>query len=712
MKYRSIYTLSLMLMALLLQSIVPATAKGIKVDNGTWKIEYNEDKKAFDIYKKTDKREYKRIIAESAPTAVYDYNGKNGMKVDSRDFSHMDYRKHRIEDAFGKGVCHTFIFSTPSNGDDISLKQDFYLYKGEREYILTRITLCGGSGTVSSNCLAPVNSNAEYRLLSASSNNRILRVPFDNDGFVRYHKYMPDREVTSYEVTAIYEGESRKGIVLGSIEHDRWKSAIKVTATDCSDIKTLYIFSGIADEATRDVLPHGKIEGKEVSSALMYIGCHNDWRDGLEEYATANTIVAPRRETWQRGTPFGWQSWGVMADKNSFEVDKDVSDYFHSVLRPAGFCNSQGVNIMSIDAWDNLSREQRVALTVHCKENGQVAGTYLTPFCLWWNEEMLHTSKIFEGSEYFGYDCVIKVNGKPYKLDGAYCLDPTHPGTKQMMSRDVHRIKSEGFEYVKVDFTSNGMVQADSYYNNKVKTAVEAYNEGFSHFVSEADKGEPLFIALSIAPIFPYRYGNSRRIACDTWGKIGHSEYSMNAVGAGWWTNILYQYNDPDHLVLVGNDEVKESEGENRARITNGAASGMVLVSDNFSKEYGKGRGNAEMSFDRASKVLMNKDINAMAKIGRSFRPIYGYKEYNNSPEGAEECVMLETSEYIYVAIINYSNEEKNDCIPLGLLGTAAGEITQIKELWSGDTVYPKNNSLDYTIPATDAKIFRLSKQK
>ena len=58
-----------------------------------------------------------------------------------------------------------------------------------------------------------------------------------------------------------------------------------------------------------------------------------------------------------------------------------------------------------------------------------------------------------------------------------------------------------------MDFTSNGMVQADSYYNKDVTTAVEAYNEGFSHFISEVDKGEPMFIALSIAPIFPYQYG-------------------------------------------------------------------------------------------------------------------------------------------------------------------------------------------------------------
>ena len=286
-------------------------------------------------------------------------------------------------------------------------------------------------------------------------------------------------------------------------------------------------------------------------------------------------------------------------------------------------------------------------------------------------------------------------------------LDPTHPGRKQKMSADLQRIKEQGFRYVKVDFTSNGMVQADAYHNPKVKTAVEAYNEGFSHFVCEADKGEPLFVALSIAPIFPYQYGNSRRIACDTWGKIGHTEYSMNAVGAGWWTNGFYQYNDPDHLVLVGNDEVKETEGENRARVTNGAVSGMMLVSDNYSAKHRPERGNAQLSFERAKKVLMNHEVNEMAQLGRSFRPVYGYREYNGKADGAEWCVMLRTERYLHVAVFNYGSEELQELVPLERLGITPTNYTYVKELWTGETFSVEANGLECRVPPKDARIYR-----
>ena len=367
-----------------------------------------------------------------------------------------------------------------------------------------------------------------------------------------------------------------------------------------------------------------------------------------------------------------------MSDKNSYDVDVAVSRYFKETLNPAGFRNSQGLNVMSIDAWDGMSSEQRTAFCKVVKENGQIPGSYVTPFCLWWNEDMLYR-KIFEGSQYTGYECVLKVNGKPAKLDGAYCLDPTHPGTKEFISREVRNKKKEGFEYLKVDFTSNGMVQADSYYNKDVTTAVEAYNEGFSHFIAEVDKGEPMFIALSIAPIFPYQYGNSRRIACDTWGKIGQSEYSMNAVAGGWWTKEFYQYNDPDHLVLVGNDQEKETEGENRARFTNGAVSGMVLVSDNYSLEDRSGRGDAKLSRERAGKILTNADVNEMADLGRSGRPVYGYREYNGKADGAESCFVLESERYLYLAVINYKDTPISGTVTLERLGLAASGFDAVR---------------------------------
>lgn len=97
--------------------------------------------------------------------------------------------------------------------------------------------------------------------------------------------------------------------------------------------------------------------------------------------------------------------------------------------------------------------------------------------------------------------------------------------------------------------------------------------------LSEECRKRGIFLALSISPLFPSQYGNSRRIACDTWGTIGQTEYAMNAISGGWWTDRLYQYNDPDHLVMVeAGDQAYTTEGENRARISSGAVTGMMTA--------------------------------------------------------------------------------------------------------------------------------------
>ena len=684
-----------------------AWADDVAIVAGDLRITYVENGKQFNVEYKEGKA-WRPVFVGSVPEASYDLDGKEGGVVSSASCALADYRTRKVADAFGRGTCHEFVFTSPANGDAVTLTQSFYVYDG-KDYVLTDLAL-EGAASLRSNYLAPVAVSAAYDLYAPAQTNRMLRVPFDNDGFVRYHQNRMTGDMISYEVSALYAGESRRGVVLGSVSHDRWKSAVEVKASGDGRVEALKVFSGVANKETRDELPHGKVRGPEVRSALMFVGSFADWRDGMEEYARANTLVQPMRKTWTRGTPFGWQSWGVMSDKNSYDVDVAVSRYFKETLNPAGFRNSQGLNVMSIDAWDGMSSEQRTAFCKVVKENGQIPGSYVTPFCLWWNEDMLYR-KIFEGSQYTGYECVLKVNGKPAKLDGAYCLDPTHPGTKEFISREVRNKKKEGFEYLKVDFTSNGMVQADSYYNKNVTTAVEAYNEGFSHFIAEVDKGEPMFIALSIAPIFPYQYGNSRRIACDTWGKIGQSEYSMNAVAGGWWTKEFYQYNDPDHLVLVGNDQEKETEGENRARFTNGAVSGMVLVSDNYSLEDRSGRGDAKLSRERAGKILMNADVNEMADLGRSGRPVYGYREHNVKADGAESCFVLESERYLYLAVLNYKDTPISGTVTLERLGLPASGFDAVKELWSGSEVEVGAGGLSYTVPGKDAKIFRFRKK-
>ena len=683
--------------------------------SGRWKYTYDGGSVTVD-YKKAD-GSHRPVFVRSIPEAGYDRQDGVSRFVRTTDFARHDFRSEPVTDGFGSGTRMDLTFSSPSNGDDVQMVLHFWTYP-EVDYMLVSLELVSGE-EIRSNYLSPVHCAQTYTLFPPNRNNRMLKVPFDNDGFVRYHRYPMDTDMVSYEVTALYEGESRRGLVVGSVDHDHWKSAIQVKAGNDGELDSIRIYSGAAGKETHDVLPHGKRVGKRIGSARFQVGFFEDWRDGMERFTEACNVVQPKRDNWKEGRPVGWQTWGVMEKRNNYSDDKEVFRYFHDTLQAAGFTNGKGRQVMSIDAWSRLSPAEEKWLIAQADTSGLVVGCYGNPFCLWWDTRdttcLRQTFHRGPAGEYKAYEVVLRAHGKPIVYDGAYCLDPTHPAVKAQSASWIKRQLDKGFRYLKLDFVTNGIMEADRYYNPEVHTGVEAYNEGFADYVRLVDEcDEPVFINLSIAPLFPYHYANGRRQACDSWGTIGWTEYSMNAITAGWWTHGLYQFNDPDGLPMVGHgDQGGTTLAENRSRLTNGIVSGHVLLSDNFSVGNLSGRGNPELSRSRASSLFTNADINEMLALDSGFRPVFGYEEYKGSSSGAEATVMMTTERYHYVVVFNYNKDlrapDSTGTIPLDRLGIEPGSFSKVKELWTG-TAEEVEDGMSYRIPSRDCRVYRFTR--
>ncbi|WP_303175788.1 alpha-galactosidase [Paraprevotella xylaniphila] len=725
--------LSLFMAAVYVQPSYGVLAVKETLSHGDWKIMmYEDDAKVHDWSFRVTQGDI-NLFTLSRPQVNYD--NENGVEclVNSSSFAEYKVDDSAVNDDLGTGRCITFTFSKPENGDDIKMVQRFYLYDGH-DYLITDLSITG-SEKIRSNYLAPVSTGSSYFILGAvdgRENFRMLKVPFDNDGFSCYTKYPLNRTTTSYEVGAVVNGNNGSGVVMGSVDHDHWKSAVRMNAEKNNGSMQVCVYSGASDikghpseSETRDVIPHGKIPGPTVSSARMFIGFFDDWRDGMEQFADLNTEIATRLYDWEYGTPVGWQSWGVLAEKNSYEANVEIRDYYQEVLKSAGFVNSKGYQVIGLDASDGHSAEQHKMFCRDCSANNQIVGCYGTPFSLWWGANDFPRADNdyteYNGKKYPTNDLVIKAGGKHVFFDNAWCRDPTHPITKKDILQWVNNIAADGFKYVKLDFVNCGIIQADSYYNKNVHTAVEAYCEGMKYFMAKA-KEKGLFVSLSIAPLFPHQFAHSRRIACDTWGRIGWSSYCMNAISNGWWTDRLYQYNDPDGLVMVGaGDEFASTEGENRARVTSGVVSGMVLVADNFSPSDQSGRGSNELSRQRAEKMLMNREINKLADNGKSFRPVYGHKEYDGTSWiSSENFFQYETGDYYYVAIFNFTkggdmgnptnNSPMKGTLPLEDLGFTTVDFTEVRELWMDEVITVGQSGLPYNVPSADARVFRFTK--
>ncbi len=720
------YIISCLSIIIAAMTTIVAKAENYTLNEGKWTVTYNEAEKGLSI-------DYNGTRLFSKAYASVQYNKKGSTSTSTITSGTVSLKptisSYDVDDALGKGKRYKFAYY--KNG--VTLNQLFTFYNN-KPFMTVSATIAGDEGIeVESRQMVALATETETTPFKGD-NNRMLWVPFDNDGHVKYKNLAltDNAENISHEVTAIFDGESRFGLVAGSIDHDTWKSGIKVKGKEGYKLSKLHCHSGYTSSNTRDKRSHGKISGKEISSARYFIGVYDDWRDGLDAYASVNALVAPPAE-WTKGNPMGWNSWGVMQTKVNYDGVHETARFIKDSLYNYGFHDKEGKTVISLDSYaeDNITEEQfkklgtKVLSTTNYIEGGkkhpgtnQTLGHYYGPFIIWeWTlDDKVEGTGIDGIPEYYWEDAALKINGEIYKIssNGGYATDPTHPAVKANIEYTLKLWNSWGVKYVKADFLNNGIIEGDSWYNPEIKTGVQAYNYGMK-ILFETAKLYDMYIVESISPIFPYQYAHGRRVSCDRFSEIAESEYVLNAVSYGWWTDKLYAVNDPDHLVMCkqGNG-AKETMGENRARATTGMVTGAYIFGDNFSLKGLKGGakpGYAAQSRNRAIEIMGNADINDYVRNNTgSFRPIDGHKP--SSGQQAESVFVRDTEKYFYLAVFNYSTSEaKTGKVSCERMSIDPENVESIKELWLNEEVEYDNYELSYNIPAKDVRVYRFTKK-
>ncbi|WP_364146710.1 carbohydrate-binding protein [Paenibacillus sp. LPE1-1-1.1] len=658
---------------------------GVTLSNGIYKVTYNTE----------------------SGLSAYDWNGKTIAKglyssilldkqLDSKSYAEHRFAMNKIEkikDGHGKGIRVTI--ENRQTGLP-TMTQIYQIYERLPYFLVSQQVK--GEQELSTNEMSPVVLNAAGGIdIGSYSDNRVLVVPFDNDAWSRYQSRTVNTSLNtnnyiSSELTAIYDNTSRSGLVIGSVTHDQWKTGVYWSGSN-DRVNKLKVYGGFTSTAsTHDTLPHGQITGETLTSPQILVGYYTDYRDGLESFGQANAAVAPPlafKHGVPKGVPVGWNSWGAYESHLSYDKVVAVSDFFKKNLQKSSFANKGNVYINMDSYWDNLSEQQLKQAVKVINDNGQKAGIYYGPF-VYWGDNMEQPVEGTNGKYKYGDIILRDASGNPLpKVDGAYAVDPTHPGSKQRIEYYFKRFLDYGFEYIKIDFLSHGSFEG-KHYDPKAQTGIQAYNQGMAHINKVLDG--KMFISASIAPLFPSQYAHARRISCDIDGTLGRTEYQLNNLTYGWWQNgTIYPYTDPDYMTLAKGGSYAASQ----TRVNSAVISGTVyLNSDDV---------NDPAAQELMKKLLTNKQVNEVALNGKAFRAVEG----NTGTAAADTFVMKDGKDY-YLAVFNFTNEAVTKTVDFARAGIPSSSNAKVTDLWTNESSEAVG-SLKVDLLGAQSKLYKIT---
>ncbi|MDB5051235.1 MAG: hypothetical protein JWO30_4306 [Fibrobacteres bacterium] len=615
-----------------------------------------------------------------------------------------------LADGFGKGLKVSVEHRTAALP---TLKERFFLYE-EKPYFMVQVEVSAaqalGTNSISPLTIAP--GPGAGLDLGAGASARVLSMPWDNDKYLRHAVSGGGDARESYGAAAVFDNLSRQGLVLGAVDHDVWKTGLRLQGISGSKVAQVRVYGGAAGVDTRDFEPHGMVRGTAVASPRILVGSFPDWRAGLEEYGRACAIVAPPL-VWDKGVPFGWNSWAAVGTALSMDNVMAASDFLKTELmdKQVGFgggpAASAGEVYVNMDSyWDNLDETGLKEAVRRIHANKQKAGIYWAPFT-YWGDTPWHETQPVEGTggQYlYGATYLRNSKGVPVPAPaGGVAMDPTHPATLARIDWELQRFIDWGFDFVKLDFVTYGAIEG-VHFDKNVTTGIGAYNVGMKRIRDRLDPnriGRPFFIHLSIAPLFPHQYAHARRISCDVYGSISATEYLLNALTGAWWQHrTLYAFNDPDATVLSKPfNEPASTERVARTRLNATVISGtMMLMADDLRDAAAQ---------DRYRLLLKNAEVNALASRGKSFRPAE-----NDTGTRAADVFVLEDKDKgdVHAAIFNYDTTAAVKTLSPARLGLSGARGYQLYDLWTKSRI-PLVPGMTIRLEGAESRLYRIEPQ-
>ena len=646
------------------------------------------------------------------------------------------YSTEAVHDSLGDGVRINIRHMDDQHA--ISLLQRITLYGG-RHWVLCDLTAAGGAGQAMVEtrniCPLAILPSRQGRLSIAGSEPRILDEPFDNDDWVGVvERHWPDAAGISYEFSAVYDNAAFNGLVVGSLQHDCWKTGIVYHAGAVRGlVDSLLVYGGAATpdvpslprayggrDGTHDVLPHGTLIGATVTSPLIYLAGGPDVRAAFVDYGRVGALINGRLD-WKGYAPVYWNSFGVEGVLGYEKVMMPpgvakISDYLHGLDDFSRYAPP----VLSIDSYDGdiYTTELLASLSKYAKKNGQQLGFYFGPFVVWAWKNSIDQTKL-PGSNTPLSEVVLKDGqGKPiaYKDGdwGAYPLDPTHPATRQYMIYQLQKGKAIHAQFLKIDFLTAGALESSTRSDPAIRTGMQAYDYGMKLLKHLIDSilGPDIFITEAISPMFPSQYAHTRFVSTDVYSHLRDDEKGFPSWGSteaslatgshlSWVQGTLWPFTNGDVCIMQHFQKNPDlSEQEIRARLYALMVMGSVLGDGSDFRQ--------PLAASRGRKYLDDPKLCAFFSRPRAFVPL----KYADG-DGFDQQMVFYLKDSL-LGVFNFNTREAYACrFTLDSLGLKKGRYL-LREFLTGAvlaTVAEGQNEFSLTVPPGDAIMAELIPQ-
>ena len=287
-----------------------------------------------------------------------------------------------------------------------------------------------------------------------------------------------------------------------------------------------------------------------------------------------------------------------------------------------------------------------------------------------------------------------------------YVLDVTNPGVLVYLRTIAARIRSWGYDAVKLDFLYAGAMEGQRF--RFELNGMQAYTAAMAvvRDTLEADPRHPMYLTGVQQGFLPSGFFHAWRVGRDiesrtnadhvpTWDLVRREALAVNAFA---FANGSVYATDPDDLLLRRVQGAHNLSGDELQSYATMVALGgtLWLSGDDLPSVAAQGR----------LGYLTNREVLEVVRAGRVGIPI-GLADQVSGPAAVWQAAQPDGSSVL--ALFNWGNHAKTVTVPLAALGLRARMYT-VRDLWAHATLRSVSSSLSFRLRPHQSLLLRLMK--